>query len=124
MIQKAKRHIKDTMKSFRHTFSGVRYAFISERNFRNEIAIVLVVYIVAILLDFSYIEFAIISLASFGVLGAELLNTAIEESWNKLHPDHHEHVGKIKDISSAGVLAFGFGAALAGMFVFVHHIFF
>ncbi|MEN9852445.1 MAG: hypothetical protein RI996_388 [Candidatus Parcubacteria bacterium] len=124
MISKAKRHIKDSSKSIVHAFRGVRYAYVSERNLRTEIAIILVVYSAAILLDFSYIEYAIVTLASFSVLGAELLNTAIEESWNKLHPDHHDHVGKIKDIASAGVLCFGFGAGIAGLFVFVHHLFF
>lgn len=124
MISKTTRHIKDSYKSITHAFRGVRYAYVSERNFRTEIVIILTVYIAAILLDFSYVEFAIITLASFSVLGAELLNTAIEESWNKLHPDHHDHVGKIKDIASAGVLCFGIGAGLSGFFVFVHRLFF
>jgi diacylglycerol kinase len=124
MLQKSKRHLQETYKSLTHAFRGVRYAYLSERNFRTEIAIVLLVYIAALLLGFTYIEFAIITLASFGVFGAELLNTAIEESWNKLHPEQHSHVGRIKDIASAGVLCFGIGAGLCGLFVFVHHLFF
>jgi diacylglycerol kinase (ATP) len=123
MKQTKNKYIKDTLNSMRHAFRGVRYGYMSERNFRTEVAIVIAVYIAAVLLEFNYIEFAIITIAAFAVLGAELLNTAIEESWNKLHPDHHDHVGRIKDIASAGVLCFGLGAAFAGALVFVHHLF-
>jgi diacylglycerol kinase (ATP) len=123
MINKSKRHIKDTMWSMSNAWKGVRTAYKSERNFRTELAIIGITIFLAILLEFNYIEFAIVLLASCAVLGAELLNTSIEETWNRLHPDHHEQVGKIKDLASGGVFMVGIGAAFAGLLVFVHHLF-
>ncbi len=37
------------------------------------------------------------------ILIAELLNTALERAWERLHPEHHELVGASKDIASASV---------------------
>jgi diacylglycerol kinase len=122
MIRKTHKHIKDTMWSMRNAFRGVSFGLSSERNFRTELAVFIVTILYAFYLGFSYIEFAVVFLAGFTVLGAELLNTAIEESWNRLHPDHHEQVGKIKDLASGGVLLIGFGAALAGLMIFVKHL--
>lgn len=39
------------------------------------------------------------------VLGAELLNTAIEKLCDHLHPDRHEHIRIVKDVASAGAFA-------------------
>jgi diacylglycerol kinase (ATP) len=122
MIRKTHKHIKDTMWSMSNAFRGVVFGLNSERNFRTELAIFIVTIIYALYLGFSYLEFSIVLLAGFTVLGAELLNTAIEESWNRLHPDHHEQVGKIKDLASGGVLLVGLGAGLAGLLIFIRHL--
>jgi diacylglycerol kinase len=122
MIKKTHKHIKDTMWSMKNAMHGVSFGLSSERNFRTELAVFIVTILYAFYLGFSYIEFAVVFLAGFTVLGAELLNTAIEESWNKLHPDHHEQVGKIKDLASGGVLMIGLGAAAAGLLIFARHL--
>lgn len=122
MIHRTRKHIKDTMWSIKNALRGVSFGLNSERNFRTEVAIFTVTLVYALYLGFSYLEFAVVFLAGFTVLGAELLNTAIEESWNRLHPDHHEQVGKIKDLASGGVLLIGVGAGLAGFLIFVKHL--
>jgi diacylglycerol kinase (ATP) len=38
------------------------------------------------------------------LIAIELLNTAIEKLCDRLHPDHHEDVGYVKDLGSAAVL--------------------
>lgn len=123
MIKKTAKHIKVTYWSMKNAVKGIRTAFKSERNFKTEIVVITLTFVAAYILDFSYIEFSIISISAFCVLGAELFNTAIEESWNKLHPDHHETVGKIKDLASGGVFLVGLGAALSGAFILINHIF-
>ncbi len=122
MIKKAHKHIKDTMWSMRNAWRGITIAFVSERNLRTEIAIFIITLFYALYLGFSYLEFAVVFLAGFVVMGAELLNTAIEESWNRLHPDHHEQVGKIKDLASGGVMLIGIGAGLSGLMIFIFHL--
>ena len=102
---------------------GVWLGYNSERNFRTELYIAFITLLLCVYFDLDYLEYAVVFLAVSVVLGAELLNTAIEESWNKLHPEHHHSVGKIKDIASGGVFLIGLGAALAGVSIFIHHIF-
>ena len=122
MISKTKKHIRKTVWSMQNAIRGIYFATRSERNLRIELTIFLLTIILGVYVQLSYIEFAVVFLAGCSVLGAELLNTAIEESWNKLHPDMHDSVGRIKDIASGGVFIMGFGAALAGTFIFLHHI--
>jgi diacylglycerol kinase len=47
-----------------------------------------------------------------------MLNTAIEYSWNKLHPEMHEAVGKIKDIAAGAVLLIGLFSYLSIIVIF------
>ena len=123
MIKKAKKHAKETYWSMQNAMRGIWFGYGSERNFRTEIYIIFGAILLSIYLDLNYLEYSVVFLASSVVLGAELLNTAIEESWNKLHPDQHHSVGRIKDIASGGVFLVGLGAALAGSAIFIHHIF-
>lgn len=58
----------------------------------------------------------IVCLAS--VIAMELLNTAIEELCNHLHPDRHERIKFVKDISAAAVFIFAIGALLVGFIIF------
>ena len=124
MIKKTKKGIKDTLWSMSNAYNGIALAFKSERNFRIEIAIVFITILISIFLKISFIEFIVILFAGSSVLGAELFNTAIEESWDKLHPEHHSDIGRIKDIASAAVMMFGLGAGIIGVLVFVRHIMF
>ena len=123
MIKRTKKLIKDTLWSISNASKGIALGFKFEKNFRIEFLITFFVFLFAFILRFNYIEWSVITLAAFVVLGGELFNTAIEESWDKLHPEHHESVGKIKDLASGAVLLFGLGAAFSGALIFIKHLF-
>jgi diacylglycerol kinase (ATP) len=123
MIKKTHKYVRDTLWSMKNAKNGLSIGFFRERNFRTELAIFVVTVCAGVLLGFSLFELGIVLFAGFCVLGAELLNTAIEESWDKLHPEHHESVGRIKDLASGGVFLFGLGAALLGLSIFTKYLF-
>jgi undecaprenol kinase len=72
------------------------------------------------------IWWALVVLASAGVLAAELLNTAIEHLADHLHPELHPKIRVVKDCAAAAVLlmacgAVGIAVALCIKLVHSHH---
>ena len=53
---------------------------------------------------------ALVGLASAGVIAAELLNTAIEALADHLHPELHARIQLVKDCAAAAVLVAVLGA--------------
>ena len=103
---------------------GLAHALRSERSLRFQ-AVVLVLVLLALLwLRPSPGWWALAALASAGVIAAELLNTAIEELADHLHPELHPRIRVVKDCAAAAVLVAVLGAlgvALAfGMEVLRH----
>jgi diacylglycerol kinase (ATP) len=64
--------------------------------------------------DISHEEWLIQTLAIGLVLGIEGINTAVEKVADFIHPEFHERIGFIKDISAGAV----FFAAMAAITIF------
>ena len=65
---------------------------------------------------------ALVMLASAGVLAAELFNTAIEHLADHLHPEVHPRIRVVKDCAAAAVLVAAVGAVTVGIALVVHLI--
>lgn len=64
-------------------------------------------------------EWAVLSLATGGVIAAEALNSAIEQLADRVTTRREESIRRLKDISAGGVLAAALGAAGTAAAVFV-----
>lgn len=98
---------------------GLVYAFKSERNFRIETYVAIVVIFALFFLKASLAQAAIIVTMIFLVFMIELMNTAIERVVDILKPRKHPYAGVIKDVSAASVLVLSIGASIVGLIVFV-----
>jgi undecaprenol kinase len=58
-------------------------------------------------------------LAIGGVLGTEMTNSAIEALADRLHPEHHPAIRKVKDMAAAGVLVWAVIAVFIGLLIFL-----
>ena len=63
---------------------------------------------------------ALVMLASAGVLAAEMFNTALEHLVDHLHPEIHPRIGVVKDCAAAGVLIASLGAVAVMVALVVH----
>jgi diacylglycerol kinase (ATP) len=63
---------------------------------------------------------ALVLMASFLVIAAELFNTALEHLADHLHPDEHPQIGRVKDCAAAAVLMTVCGAVAVGIALVVH----
>lgn len=115
--------MKKIITSIGHAAHGIAIVWKSQRNFK--IHSVFVICLVGALLVFNvtYIETALIVLAMAIVLTAEMINTAIEETWDELEPQHHPVVLRVKDTMAGAVLLSAIGAGVVGILVFAHHFF-
>jgi diacylglycerol kinase (ATP) len=68
-------------------------------------------------------EWLIITFAITLVWSAEAFNSAIEKLCDKVEPNNDPIIGKIKDMSAAGVLFLAIAAAIAGCTIFLPKIF-
>jgi diacylglycerol kinase len=114
--------IKEIIRSISHACRGVIFVYKGEKNFRRELWLGVVFLSISFFLDMSYLERSLVLFFVTLPLSLEMINTAIEYSWNKLHPDIHDSVGKIKDISAGAVLLTGIISYAVIIILFVSNI--
>lgn len=107
--------------SFGDAFRGLKNTWHEERNFRIGVCISLLTIIVLIAFDFSYIDIVFAIFTMMLVLGAEVINTAFEDTLNKIEPNFDPAIGKAKDIAAGIVVLNVLGALLIAIIVAVHH---
>jgi diacylglycerol kinase (ATP) len=101
------------MISFKYAWAGLRYAFVSQRNFRIHTVIGILAVSLSIYLQLTAVEIAVISLTSGLVLAMESLNTAIESVVDLTVKQSYHELAKIaKDCAAGAVLISAMTAVL------------
>ncbi|MBE9118060.1 diacylglycerol kinase family protein [Lusitaniella coriacea LEGE 07157] len=100
--------------SFKYAWAGLRYAFITQRNFRIHTIIGTIAITLGMTLRVSGVEMAIVGLTISLVLTFELLNTALESVVDLTVKQSYHELAKIaKDCAAGAVLV----SAIAAIFV-------
>lgn len=92
------------------------------RNFRVQLAVALLVLIAGWQLAVKAVEWALLVLCIFWVLGMEALNTAVETLADRVSRERDPLIGRAKDLAAGGVLLSAIGAAIVGLIVFLPHL--
>lgn len=110
--------MKSLIKSFGYAFNGIFTALKNERNMRIHTVCMIYMYFFLFAFDFFEItrtQLAIIFIANGLVMGAELINTAVEAAVD-MHGEEHTPNGKIaKDCAAGAVLIFAIFSVLCGI---------
>lgn len=101
----------------RYSYQGLTAAFSSEAAIRQEVFALLILLPLALLLDVTAAERALLVLSLFLVFITELLNTAVEAVVDRIGSDYHPLSGKAKDIGSAAVLCSLIGSACVWLII-------
>lgn len=114
-------------KTFLFALNGVIELLKTERNFR--IAAVCGLIAIALGNALNYLgqplfrlEWAMIYLGIGLVLVSEALNSAIEKTLDRLHPEKHPMVGIAKDMAAGATLIASTVALIIGLFIFIPHL--
>ncbi len=115
--------IRERLKSFVYAFRGIATLVKTQPNAKIHFFATACVIILAVFLNVTLTEWAILALAIGSVWAAEALNTAIEFLADKTSPDWHELIEKTKDVAAAGVLLAAITALAVGLLIFLPYIF-
>lgn len=114
-------HPRNHYNSLKHAWNGFYESLTSSRgrNLRFEVAVAIAALVLAYLFQFDMAQQMIVIATVLLVIGFELLNTAIEEVVNLLHPEKHPIAKAAKDASAASVLAISILAAVVGLYLYL-----
>lgn len=107
----------------KNAFNGFIITSKEEKNFKIEGVLAIGSILLALYMRFEVLEMCILLLSWGVMLGAEMINTAIEETWDKLSPERDSAVGRIKDISAGAVFLIGFCVSAIVLSLFLSKIF-
>jgi diacylglycerol kinase (ATP) len=111
--------ISQLVRSFGYAVKGIVAAVRSEQNLRIHLVAMIAVSVAGVKLQVSTTEWLVLVLCFGIVIGAELVNSAIEKLVDLVSPDHNAKAGLIKDIAAGAVLVVAIAAAVAGGFIFL-----
>ena len=109
------------LSSFRHAARGLSLLLRETHNARIHALATLGVAALAVYLDVSRADWALLTLAVGLVWAAEAANSALEYLADAAVPERHPLVGKAKDVAAAAVLICALAAAAVGLLVFLPH---
>ncbi len=114
--------IKKLLNSFKYAYWGIKRVFKSEQNFQiHTIVSIMVILFSVFVLHFSIMEMIIILFCILIVLTTEIINTAIEYTWNHLEPNHHPVVKAVKDMMAGSVLLSSIFSIIIWIMLIINH---
>lgn len=109
-------------KVFKNAFDGIFQTIQTERNFRIQLVIAILVIVASIFFRITTLEWIVLTITIFIVLALELMNTAVEKVVDLVTAKYHPLAKIAKDSAAASVLIFSIGAAIIGCIIFVPKI--
>ena len=113
-FERDKTFLTGRFKSVGFAFKGAIKLISTEHSIMVQTSAAVLLVIAGFYFDISHEEWLIQTLAIGLVLGIEGVNTAVEKVADFIHPEFHERIGFIKDISAGAV----FFAAMAAIAIF------
>ena len=91
-------------------WSGIRNTWRSEASFRTHVWLTVALLTVLLILRPPLLWWALCGVMVSLVIAAELINTALENLADHLHPEQHPRIKIVKDCAAAAVLILSAGA--------------
>lgn len=114
--------MKNFLRSFLFAFSGIKTMFQSERNFKIQVGVFLIVVFAGFIFKLSTSEWIQLLLISGFILALEMINSVVEKLCDFIEPKQNPSIKTIKDVAAGFVLLASIFAALIGLLIFVPKI--
>ena len=101
---KGNRGLTRAIHATKNSWNGLIFAYQEESAFRQELVLLVLLTLVALLLPVSVIEKALMIGALLMVLAIELLNSSVEAAIDRISFEHHDLSKRAKDFGSAAVM--------------------
>ena len=123
MMSKKDSFLVNRFKSVVLAFKGAFILIRTESSIQIQVVIAVLVTIAGFYFDISRAEWIIQIICIGLVLSIEGINTVIEKLLDFIHPEHHQKIGLIKDVSAGAVLFAAITAIAVGLFIYIPKIF-
>ncbi len=110
---------KSFFSSFKYAVKGIKAVITTERNFRFDLIMALLVVICSLVFPLLKWERCVVYCLCALCLFAECVNSAIESLVDLTSPDFHPLAGRAKDISAGAALICALFSAIIGLYIFV-----
>lgn len=114
--------MKAFLQSFGYAWKGLREAIRDERNIKVQLAAAGAVITSGFYFHVTTTEWCILILCIGTVIGFELLNSALENLVDLVHPEQHPVAGKVKDIAAAAVLIVSITSLIISIIIFWKYV--
>ncbi len=114
-----KKGLKRFIASFKYSIQGLKVAYRDEQSMWIHLVITILAVIAGFWLNISAYEWLIVVILIVLVLGAELINTAIEAVVDLVTEEYHELAKYAKDLASASVFIYSMLSLIGGAIIFV-----
>ncbi len=108
---------RNILEAFRFAFSGLWYAWHTQRNTRIHLSIAAGVIALGLWLGLSPTQWAVLALTIGFVLVSEMLNTVAETLVDMISPGYHPLAKVIKDVTAGAVLLAAIISVIVGLLV-------
>ena len=109
-------------KSFLFAFQGLRAALRSERTIKVMAVMGAAAVVAGLVVGLDATSWCVLLLCCGCVLGAELMNTAVETVVDLVSPEYHPLAGRAKDVAAAAVWTLCAFVAVVGVILFARAI--
>lgn len=110
--------LKKIVDSFNHAIDGVIYTVRTQRNMKIHMIATLLILASCLFFDVSKIEFLILAVTITMVIGAEMINTAIEAVVDMNTNYYHPLAKIVKNVAAGAVLLTAVNALVVGYLIF------
>lgn len=111
--------IKDVLNKFKYSFQGMAYCFTHETSFLFEAISMVILVILGIIFNISFVEWVFAVLSLLLIMEVEFLNTAIEATVDMVTDKFHPLAKIAKDCGSAATCMATFMALIVNLVIFV-----
>lgn len=115
-------YLKGRLRSLGYALNGVRLLLQAGPNMYINFWAVVVVSAAGLYFNITATEWAIVLLCFGVVIAVEALNTALERFIDRVHPERHDEVGKVKDVAAAASLVLVCAVGIVGFLIFGKYI--
>lgn len=112
-------YLKNRLLSFKWAIKGLIDLFRNHPNAQIHLLATILVFVLSWYFQISAVEFGLVLLCIGLVIAMEAVNSAIEYLCDKVSEEHHELIGKAKDIAAGAVLICAIVAVGVGALVFL-----
>jgi diacylglycerol kinase (ATP) len=108
------------LRRVRFALAGLHFSIRTERSMRVHMLALALVLVFLVVFAPAPEWWALVGLACTAVITTELINTAIEQLADRLHPEQHPAIAIVKDCAAAAVLVSSIAAVLVAIALAIH----